>query len=81
MRNNQRRAITADDTLSQTLGCRHSNSDICRNHSTPGKCAFVRKDNICLTPPRSWNKLFRLLQRENAPIQQTEACRIHDARR
>jgi len=32
---------------------------------TPGKCAFVRSDNICLIPPRSWGRIMRELQQDN----------------
>jgi hypothetical protein len=56
--NNQRRPLLPIDTVLQTVGCRHSQPDICRNNSTEGKCAFVRKDKICHLPPRSWKKIF-----------------------
>jgi hypothetical protein len=56
--NDQRRPLTEVDSPLKTLGCRHSNPDICRNNSTEGQCAFVRADGICLTPPRSWKKIF-----------------------
>lgn len=59
--NNQKRPLTKEDTLEQTIGCRHSNPDICKNNSTPNKCAFVRNDGVCYTPPRSWKKLFEEL--------------------
>lgn len=59
--NDQKRPLSELDSLGQTLGCRHSNPNICKNHSTEGKCAFVRADNICILPPRSWPKLFELL--------------------
>ncbi|SVD31812.1 uncharacterized protein METZ01_LOCUS384666 [marine metagenome] len=58
----QRRPLTEHDTEEQTLGCRHSNPNTCRNNSTRNKCAFVRDDNICLLPPRSWKKLLKELQ-------------------
>jgi hypothetical protein len=61
MKTDQRRPLTVHDTLHQTLGCRHSSPNICRNNATPGKCAFVRKDNLCLLPPVSWKKLFEEL--------------------
>lgn len=54
------------DTESQTVGCRHSNPDICRNHSTPNKCAFVRLDGQCLLPPQTWKGLFRQLQQQSS---------------
>ena len=60
--NNQKRPLSERDTEIQTLGCRHSNPDICKNNSTPKKCAFVRKDNLCVLPPRSWKRLFSELR-------------------
>ena len=59
--NNQKRPLTHLDSTHQTLGCRHSNPDICKNHSTPNKCAFVREDGVCLLPPRSWAKIYSSL--------------------
>ncbi|OXE36262.1 MAG: hypothetical protein CGW95_08770 [Phenylobacterium zucineum] len=61
MRPDQKRPLEELDTLSQTVGCRHSNPDICRNHSTENQCAFARPDNICKTPPRSWSKIYNRL--------------------
>ena len=58
MKIDQRRPLNAIDTELQTLGCRHSNPDICKNNATPNKCAFVRDDNICLTVPRSWKRIY-----------------------
>lgn len=58
----QRRPLTDADSIEKTLGCRHSMPDICKNHSTPDKCAFVRTDNICLLPPKSWPKIFEELK-------------------
>jgi len=50
------------DSETQTHGCRHANPDFCAKNSVPGLCAFVRKDNICLSPPKSWRKdLFQKL--------------------
>ena len=60
----QKRPLGSQDTELQTLGCRHSNPNICRNNSTPKKCAFVREDNICILPPRSWKKLFSQLKEQ-----------------
>lgn len=59
--NDQKRPLAEHDTLEKTLGCRHSQPNICKNNATPKKCAFVRDDNICLLPPRSWKKLFEEL--------------------
>jgi hypothetical protein len=53
------------DTEKQTHGCRHTNPDICAKNCTPGICAFVRRDNICLSPPKSWPKQFQSLKRAN----------------
>lgn len=57
----QKRPLAEIDSLDQTLGCRHSQPDICKNNSTPGKCAFVREDEICMMPPKSWPKLYKEL--------------------
>lgn len=54
------------DTENQTYGCRHTNSNICKNNSMYEKCAFVRDDNICLLPPSSWKKQYlKLLEEKN----------------
>lgn len=60
--NNQRRPLCKEDTELRTLGCRHSNPDICKNNGTQRKCAFVRADNICLLVPRSWKRIFNELK-------------------
>ena len=62
MKVDQRRPLTEHDTEEQTLACRHSNPNTCRNNSTRKMCAFVRDDNICLLPPRSLKKLLKELQ-------------------
>ena len=49
------------DSISQTLGCRHTNPDICSKHSLNGLCAFVRNDSICKNPPRTWKKKYESL--------------------
>ena len=54
----QRRPLEPEDTELQTLGCRHSNPDICRNNATPKKCAFVLDDNICTMVPRTWKQIY-----------------------
>lgn len=66
MKPDQRRPLCSRDTLLQTDGCRHSNPDICRNHSTEKKCAFVREDGLCVVPPRSWNAIFHALTQRPA---------------
>lgn len=58
---NQRRPLGPKDSLQKTLGCRHSNPNICKNNATPGKCAFVRDDDVCLTPPKSWKRIYEEL--------------------
>jgi len=50
------------DSANATYGCRHSNPDICKNHSLEGKCAFVKEDYICLVPPSTWKRQFERLQ-------------------
>jgi hypothetical protein len=47
------------DSETQTYGCRHTAPDFCGKNSVPGVCAFVRKDNICLSPPNTWKKQFQ----------------------
>ena len=59
---NRRRLLSDLDSESQTLGCRSAVPDHCRNSHTPGKCAFVRADNVCTVPPRSWPKLLAELR-------------------
>ena len=58
MSNDQWRPLSERDSESRTVGCRHSYPDICKNHSTEGKCAFVREDSMCLLPPKSWKAIF-----------------------
>jgi hypothetical protein len=50
------------DTLTQTVGCRHTNPNICSKNSMENVCAFVRRDGLCLAPPLSWKKQFVKLQ-------------------
>ena len=52
------------DTETQTVGCRHTNPDICAKNGLHGKCAFANKDNICFTPPASWKKKYINLKNE-----------------
>lgn len=56
--------LTDLDSETQTVGCRHSNSDICRNNGLAGKCAFSRPDNVCQLPPRSWPKRYLKLRED-----------------
>lgn len=55
--------LLPDDTEKQTVGCRHTNPDICAKNSLIKVCAFARKDGMCFAPPASWPKQFRKLQR------------------
>jgi hypothetical protein len=50
------------DTEARTLGCRHTNPDICAKNEMPGVCAFVRADGMCTAPSASWPKQFRRLR-------------------
>lgn len=52
------------DTETQTYGCRHTNPDICSNHSLPGICAFTSDDFICKKPSRAWKKKYTELKDE-----------------
>ena len=62
MKNDQWRELAEGESLVRTVGCRHSNPDICKNHSTERLCAFVRKDGACTSPPKSWKRIFEALQ-------------------
>jgi hypothetical protein len=66
MKIDQRRPLSEIDTEFQTLGCRHSNPDICKNYMTERKCAFVRADNVCHLVPRSWAKIFKDLKQSRS---------------
>ncbi|MBN1189476.1 MAG: hypothetical protein JXA46_06980 [Dehalococcoidales bacterium] len=57
-----RAPLRPGDTETQTVGCRYTNPDICAKHSLPAVCAFVRKDGICLSPPKSWAKQYKRLK-------------------
>jgi hypothetical protein len=46
------------DSQKQTVGCRHTNPDICAKNNMPKKCAFVNPEGICYSPPASWPKQF-----------------------
>lgn len=35
------------NTENTTLGCRHTNPDICGSNGIPGKCVFISEDCIC----------------------------------
>ena len=50
------------DSETHTVGCRHTNSDICAKNGLPKVCALVRADNICSAPPQTWPKQFQKLK-------------------
>lgn len=49
------------DTLEQTVGCRHTNPDICGSAYIESVCAFSRSDRMCLRPSRAWKKQYKRL--------------------
>lgn len=53
------------DSAESTFGCRHSNSKICSNNSLENICAFVRADERCQRPPRSWKRQYEHLKNED----------------
>lgn len=53
--------INKGDTETTTMGCRHTNSEICGNNGIPGVCAFVSDDGICKKPSRAWKKKYNQL--------------------
>jgi hypothetical protein len=55
------------DTETRTFGCRYTNPDFCAKNRLPKVCAFVRADNICLSPPHFWPKQFRKLKAAQSP--------------
>ena len=52
------------DTATTTVGCRHTNPNICAKHSMERVCAFIRDDGMCITPPLSWARQFLLLAKD-----------------
>ena len=60
-KNNHKRPLVEGESEIITIGCRHSNPDICSKHSIEGTCAFVSKDNLCNSPPLTWKKLYQQL--------------------
>lgn len=55
--------LNANDSESQTYGCRQTNPDICGSNGLDGICAFVCEDHICHKPSRSWKRQFEKLKR------------------
>jgi len=54
--------LKPNDTIDRTVGCRHTQPNICAKNSIPKVCAFVRPDGMCLAPPTSWKKQFLKLK-------------------
>jgi hypothetical protein len=50
------------DAENMIFGCRQTNPVNCAKNSLYDICAFARKDNICLAPPRSWRRKFKELK-------------------
>ena len=55
--------LVEGDTAQKTVGCRHTNPDVCARHSLSTVCAFARADGMCLAPPTSWAKQYEKLLR------------------
>ena len=53
------------DTADQTIGCRHSNPDICGSNGLDNICAFAREDRICKKPSAAWKKQYGKLATSN----------------
>ena len=53
--------LAPGDTSTETIGCRHTNPDICGKNGLYAVCAFIRDDGMCLQPPRSWAKQYQKL--------------------
>jgi len=49
------------DTAKQTVGCRHTNPDICAKNAMTSVCAFARDDGMCMAPPATWEKQYAKL--------------------
>lgn len=60
--------LNSQDDTKQTFGCRHTNSEICSSNRLGNICAFVRSDNVCKKPPRTWGKIFKNLS-ETSTVQ------------
>lgn len=56
-------ALKTGDSPNQTVGCRHTNPNICAKNGTPRICAFARVDGICHSPPQSWPKQYTILRK------------------
>ena len=52
------------DTENRTVGCRHSNPEICKNMYVVGICAFADADRVCKRPSSSWKKHYKKLKED-----------------
>ena len=52
------------DSPTTTVGCLHTNPEICRKNSMPEVCAFVREEGRCCAPPASWPEQYQALKKE-----------------
>lgn len=50
--------INKGDTELTTMGCRHTNPEICKNNGIPNICAFASEDHICKKPSCAWKKKY-----------------------
>jgi hypothetical protein len=57
--------LHSKDTETMTFGCRQTSPDNCTKNSLPDICAFVRKDQMCLSPPATWRRKFKELKNKN----------------
>ncbi|WP_101908557.1 hypothetical protein [Marasmitruncus massiliensis] len=57
--------LKTNDTPFQTIGCRHTNPDICGSNGLANICAFSREDGICRKPSSAWKKQFAKLNVKN----------------
>ena len=60
--------LNPKDTETQTVGCRHTQPDICAKNRMPRKCAFVNSDGMCYAPPRTWPDQFRKLKQQSKDV-------------
>ena len=54
------------DSLDKTVGCRHTNPEICGSAYLETVCAFSRTDKMCLHPSRAWKKQYTKLMEGKA---------------
>jgi len=58
--------LNSGDTAERTVGCRHTNSNICAKNGLPKICGLVRPDGFCLNPPMSWKKQYEKLKQKQS---------------